>query len=176
MHRSTVLIHDPDLVAVPPQIAALRIALEGERRATTQARAARRHTDALIARAIAAGVPYDRIARIALKLCLGRTPNAEERQREAVRLRQRHRRAVTGRHGKVADQGMKPARSAVGSSLEVKHMAERLIRRMTVEEEFLTDEKHGDLNCDEGKDAAAAETDADDDEEEKEDEEDEEEA
>ena len=148
-------------MAVPPQIAALRIALEGERRAATQARAARRHVDALIARAIAAGVPYDRIARIALKLCLGRTPNAEERQREAVRLRQRRRRAVTRGHGKVADQGLKTNRSVVGSSQEVTKMSERLIRRKIVEEEFLTDETHGDLNCEDGKDAAAAETDAD---------------
>jgi hypothetical protein len=82
---------------------------------------------------------------------------------------------VTGRHGKVADQGLKMGRSVVGSSQEVTKMSERLIRRKIVEEEFLTDETHGDLNCEGGKDATAAETDADDDEEEKEDEEDEEE-
>jgi hypothetical protein len=161
-------------VADRRHITDLRIAFEGERRATKQARAARHHTDALIARARAAGVPYTKIAHIILKMRLGRAPSAKERQNEADTLRQRRRRAVTGRHEDVIHAGLKTARTAVSSSVEVKPMSERLIRRKIVEEEFLTDEKHGDLNCEDGKDAAPAETDADDDEE-KEDEEDEEE-
>jgi hypothetical protein len=162
-------------VATPPHIRDLRIALEGERRATAQVCAARCHTDALIDRAHAAGIPYAKLARITLKMRLGRAPTAEERQREADRLRQRRRRAVTGCHGKVTRSGMKAPRAAVGSSPEVKAMSERLIRRKVVEEEFLTDEKHGDLNCEDGKDVAAGGTDPDDDEEgEEEDEEDDE--
>lgn len=120
-------------------IADLRIALEGERRATAQVRAARQHTDVLIDRAHAAGIPYSKLARIALKMRLGRTATAEERQREADWLRQRRRRAVTGRHGNITAQGLKTTRSRVGSSQEVTKMSQRLIRRKTTEEEFITE-------------------------------------
>jgi hypothetical protein len=61
-------------VADRRHITDLRIAFEGERRATTRARAARHHTDALIARARAAGVPYTKIAHIVLKMRLGGHP------------------------------------------------------------------------------------------------------
>lgn len=156
----------------------LRIALEGERRAAAQVRAARRHADALLDSALAAGIPYAKLARVALKMRLGRAPTAEERQREIDRLRQRRRRAMTGCHVNVAGVGLKTGRSSVGSTSEVKHMSERLIRRKTVEEEFITgepdDEKDDDLDCADDKKAAAA-GDEDDDEEEEEEGEDEEE-
>lgn len=46
------------------QITDLRIALEGERRAVAQVRAARWNVDALIADAVAAGIPYSKVARL----------------------------------------------------------------------------------------------------------------
>ena len=44
----------------------LRIALEGEWRATTQVREARRHVDKVIDQAHAAGIPNPKLARIAV--------------------------------------------------------------------------------------------------------------
>ena len=154
----------------------LQIALEGERRAAAQVRAARRHTDVLIDRAHAAGVPYSKLARVALRMRLGRASTADERQREADRLRQRRRRAVTGCHGNPTSQGLTTSRARVGSSQEATKMSQRLIRRKTTEEEFITeepDERDEDLDCaDEKKGAAAG--DEDDDEEDEEDGEDDE--
>jgi hypothetical protein len=74
-------------VADSRHIRDLRIAVEGERRAAAQMRAARRHADALLDGALTAGLPYAKIARIALKMRLGRLPTADERQRETDRLR-----------------------------------------------------------------------------------------
>ena len=136
-------------VADNKHIVDLRIALEGERRATTQVRAARHHVDALIARAVAAGVPYDHLACAALKLRLGRAPNARERQREADRLRQRRRRAVTGRHGNREGVGLEGESAGVGSKSEVSDMT-RLTKRTTTTttEEFgVEDEGNEKLDC-----------------------------
>lgn len=152
----------------------LRIALEGERRAAAQADAARRHTDALIADAVAAGIPYSKVARLALKLRLGRAPTADERQREADRLRQRRRRAVTGRHGNVADPRLKTTLANVGLSGKEIPMT-RLVKRVTTTtEEFGVDEEKDDDLCADDTKAAAAGDEDDDEEEGEEEEEDEE--
>src|SRR6185312_12602864 len=149
--------------------------LEGERRATKQARAARHHADALIDQAVADGVSYDQIARVTLRVRLGRAPTVKERQREIDNLRHRRRRAMTRGHGNVARPGLKTARPAVRSPAEVKAMTERLIRRKTVEEEFITeepdedkdDEQDDDECADDTKAAAAGDEDDDEEEEEK---------
>jgi hypothetical protein len=149
----------------------LRIAVQGELRASTHVRAARHHTDKVIAELRSAGMTYDEIARVTLTTRLGRAPRADERQREADRLRQRRRRAVTGGHVNVAAPRLKTNRSGVGSTSEVKHMSERLIRRKTVEEEFISEEPdEKDDDCADDTKAAAA-GDEDDDEAEDEDEE-----
>jgi hypothetical protein len=96
---------------------------------------ARAHLGALIDRAVATGLPYGDIARVALRLRLGRAPTVDERLREMDRLRQRRRRAVTAGHANRGALSRPRMASPVGSSQEVS-MSERLVKRTTVEEFF----------------------------------------
>lgn len=154
-----------------PWIGKLLNAERAEAEARDSLRQRRSHVAKLIADAVANGVSHDKIARGVLCHRLGRAPSVEERRREVERLKKRRRRGTACPPGLRAD-ALKQARSAVGS---VKHMSERLIRRQTVEEEFIkNEEKDTDLDCEDGKDAAAAEIEADDDEEEEDEEADEE--
>jgi hypothetical protein len=147
----------------------LRIALEGERRSAAQAHAARRHTDALINRGLAAGIPYAKLARVALKMRLGRAPTAQERQREIDRLRQRRRRAMTACHGKLAARALNRHSGGVGSSEKEDPMS-RLIRKTTTVEEFDADDGKPEAGCADEMEAAAEEEEEEDEEEEDEDE------
>jgi hypothetical protein len=147
----------------------LRIALEGERRAAAHVRAARRHADALLDSALVAGIPYATLARVALKMRLGRAPTAQERQREIDRLRQRRRRGMTGCHGKLAAGALNRHSDGLGSSVKEDPMS-RLIRKTTTVEEFDADDGKPEAECADEAEAAAEE---DEDEEEEEEEEDE---
>jgi hypothetical protein len=159
-------------VADRRHITDLRIALEGERRAAAQVSAARRHADALLDKALVAGIPYAKLARVALKMRLGRAPTAQERQREIDRLRQRRRRAMTGGHVNVADPRLKTTLANVGLSGKEIPMT-RLVKRITTTtEEFgVDDEKDDDLCADDTKAAAAGDEDDDEEEDEEQDEE-----
>ena len=157
-------------MADPRHITDLRIALEGERRASTQARVARHHTDKLIDRAIASGVTYDEIAREALKMRLSKGPTAQERTREANRLRQRRWKFVTGGNGNVPDKSLNMPMSSIGSSVKEDPMS-RLIRKTTTVEEFDADDGKPEAECADEVEAAAGDEDDDEEEEEAEDEE-----
>jgi len=159
------------------RLSELRAAVEAERTAESRARAARHHVDLLIAQTLSSGATYDHIARVTLRVRLGRAPTVKERQREIDNLRHRRRRAMTRGHGNVARPGLKTARPAVRSPAEVKAMTERLIRRKTVEEEFITEEPDEDKDAEQDDDECADDTkaaaagDEDDDEEEEDEEE-----
>lgn len=120
-------------------IGALRIAILGELRASAQVRAARHHADKLIDRAVADGASYDEIAREMLKMRLGKAPTAQQRVREANRLRQRRWKYVTGGNGDVVGAGLNTSTSSVGFSAKEDPMS-RLIRKTTTIEEFDADD------------------------------------
>jgi hypothetical protein len=149
---------------VDASITDLHAALEAERDAARQLRRARAHLGALIDRAVATGVPYGDIARVAVRLRLGRAPTVEERLREMDRLRQRRRRAVTDRHENLARPSRPRTRLPVGSSQE-EPMSERLIKRTTIEE-FFEEEPDGKECADKAETAAAEEEDEEEDDEE----------
>jgi hypothetical protein len=147
----------------------LRRALRAQHAADVRRNQARERAEGLIALAVAKGVPYDEIARIALRARLGRAPTLDERLIEVDRLRQCRRRFVTSRHGSRAGVGLKTTSTRVGSPVEDTHMGEQLIKR-TVIEEYRNVEDADDPEC---ADTAAAAADEDEDEAEDEDEDDE---
>lgn len=120
-------------------ITRLRVALEAEIRAAKQLRRARANLGVLINEAVASGVPYGDIARVTLRLRLGKAPTVQERLREMQRLRQRRRRAVTGRHVNVHPSATQESMGPVRSSAEVRAMTEKLVKRVTTIEEFIND-------------------------------------
>jgi hypothetical protein len=165
----------------PPRetwIAKLIAAESAEAEALKSARRFRSDVAQLIGEAVADGVSRDQLARGILRHRLGHAPSVEERRREVERLKKRRRRG-TACPPEIRAGALKQPRSGVGSTSEVNQMSERLIRRKTIEEEFVTEEpeeKDDDLDCDDDKKAAAAAGDEDDDEDgEEEDEEDEDE-
>ena len=98
-------------------------------------------------------------ARGILRHRLGHAPSIEERQREVERLRKNGADVGQTCPPESRAEALKQRQSDVGSTSEVKHMSEQLIRRKTIEEEFVTEEpaeeKDDDLDCDDDKKAAA---------------------
>jgi hypothetical protein len=139
----------------------LREALTAEREALQHLREARERVGDLVSRVVADGAPYHAVARVSLRLRLGRAPTLAERDREAQRLRQLRRRTVTRGHGKAAPVPLTGDHRGVLSPKEAKTMVERLIRRRVVEEEFeIDDDEKNERECDDPK--AASEEEADD--------------
>jgi hypothetical protein len=146
-------------------------ALRAEREATVRLEEARSRVLASLSDSVKAGAQFVSVARVTYKFRVGRSPSVRERLREARRLRKRHERETRRLANRTAVTFVSE-RSRVGSSgEEVTHMAERLIRRKVVEEEFELDNEKKEPDCDEK--ASAAEEDEEEDLDEDEEEEDE---
>jgi hypothetical protein len=139
----------------------LRAALEAELEASKGLKGARARLYTLVDQAVAAGTSYDTIARLALRVRMGRSPTTNERFREVQRLRQRRRRSVTACHGNLPPTMLTTRESLVGSGQEVSAMPSKLIKRTTTTEEFLEDEDPKD--CDDEKEEVEEDEDGDDD-------------
>ena len=136
----------------------LQAALLQENAAVGHLRDLGRSVAEIIARAVSAGIPYDTVARLALRVRLGRAPTIGERLREADRLRKRRsRHLVTAGHVGQPAPGIGFASAGVASVEEATIMADKkMIKRTTtttVEELVDGDALHG-ANPDEDLDDA----------------------
>jgi hypothetical protein len=125
----------------------LQEALRAEGEAAGRLRELRRRVASVIARAVAAGVPYDLLAITTLRARLGRAPTIPERIREAHRLRKRSSRfLVTDGHANHLGQGLgsDPPGVACSERKEAQNMATKLVKKTTTTiEEFAGDGLHG---------------------------------
>jgi hypothetical protein len=145
-------------------------ALRAEREAAVRLEEARARVLASLSDSVKAGAQFVSVARVTYKFRVGRSPSVQERLREARRLRKQYERETRRLTNRTAVTFVSE-RSRVGSSgEEVTHMAERLIRRKVVEEEFELDDEKKEPDCDEQASAAERdeEEDLDEDEEEEE--------
>lgn len=142
----------------------LGAAVRRENQAVGRVREMRRRTAEIVARAGAAGVPYDVIARAALWARLGRAPTIGERLREADRLRKRRsRHRVTDSHAGQPAPGIGSPPSGVPCSSEVMNMGQKLVKKTTTIEEFVEDGGLHGVTVDEDLDDALEGEDEDDD-------------
>jgi hypothetical protein len=135
----------------------LRAAFDEERRALEALRAARRRLVDLIARADADGVPYDALARVAIRCRTGRAATVAERRREAARLRQLRRRA-NGRHAIPTVAGIDRGVNELPSKTKKEATMPRLVSRKITEEKFEADDADlDDASLDEADDLGESE-------------------
>lgn len=131
--------------AASPVTSNLQAALQAEREAASRLREVRDRVAMTVATLADSGMSYDRLACLTIRARTGEAPTLCQRKREADRLRQIvHRQHVTGSH----DNGFRklakaPASRAQLLGKEIEKM-QRLIKRTTTTETFLTDgnERH----------------------------------
>jgi hypothetical protein len=134
----------------PVELAEILSALEADSCAQRASVKARARLAEVIAKALANGMQYDLVARLAVRSRTGRAPTLAERRREIDRLRHlRHRHRMTERHGQVAQAGIAPASASVSSMGKERDMSNQdppLLRRRVVEEIFEGGESVGDFD------------------------------
>ena len=130
--------------ALLPATSNLQADVQAEREAVVCLRDVRTRLAKTVAALVAGGLSYDRLACLTIRARTGQAPTLRERKREADRLRQMvHRQHVTGSH----DYGFRKLAKAPASRAQLlgkeNEDMQRLIKRTTTTETFLTNGASG---------------------------------